>query len=142
MHAPSSHHRYPDPYMADVTPLNDGAVPPRTHDSKFVTLMNQQHSNNNVEANLESAFAWIPTVFKISEDGQRVEMQDYINGLGPREHFPVLYQLIEQVFRIAIPLLKKTLAHTFQRVEENPSSECSQTTCLPCMKNISGADVE
>jgi hypothetical protein len=124
----------PDPYMADVTPLNDGAVPPRTYDGKFVTTMKPEHLYNDEETTMESAFAWIPTVFKISEDGQRVEIQDYINGLGPREHFPVLYRLIEQVFRIAIPMLEKTLAHTYEKVEDNPSSEYCQTNCLPCIK--------
>jgi hypothetical protein len=123
----------PDPYMADVTLINDWALPPRTYDGKFATMMDPGYPHKK-KTTLESAFAWIPTVFKISEDGQRVEIQDYINGLGPREHFPVLYQLIEQVFRIAIPMLEKTLAHTFEAVEDNPSSEYCQTNCLPCIK--------
>jgi hypothetical protein len=142
MHAPSSHHRYPDPYMADVTPLNDGAVPPRTYDGKFVTTMNQKHPDNDDETTLESAFAWIPTVFQVSEDGQHVEIQDYINGLGPRERFPVLYRLVEQTFRIAMPMLEKTVGHTFENVVANGSCKSHGTTHPLLPMYGTGPDVE
>jgi hypothetical protein len=128
--------------MADVTPLNDGAVPPRTHDGKFVTTMNQKHPYNDEEATLKSAFAWIPTVFQISKDGQHAEIQGYINGLGPRERFPVLYRLIEQTFRIAMPMLEKTVGHTFERVVANGSCKSHGTILSLLLMCGTGPNVE
>jgi hypothetical protein len=48
----------------------------------------------------ESRYAWLPAVFHVADDGRdvRIDPNSYINGLGPRSRFPVLYRLIEKVF--------------------------------------------
>jgi hypothetical protein len=62
-------------------------------------------------------------VFRVFEDGHQVEIRDYLNGLGPRERSPVLYRLIEQVFRFAMPMLEKTVEHDFEKTSENATCE-------------------
>lgn len=56
-----------------------------------------------------SPFAWIPSVFRISEDGKDVHIESYINGLGSRERYPNLFRLIEKIFLIALPHFERTL---------------------------------
>ncbi|KAJ7510454.1 hypothetical protein B0H11DRAFT_1959149 [Mycena galericulata] len=63
---------------------------------------------------LSSRYSWIPSVFEVSEDGKDVRIQSYINGLGPREHFPRLYRLIEKVFLLALPHLEQTLGFEYE----------------------------
>ncbi|KAJ7872308.1 hypothetical protein B0H14DRAFT_3438991 [Mycena olivaceomarginata] len=41
----------------------------------------------------------------------------YINGLGPRSRFPVLYRLIEKVFLATLPHLKETLGFEYTYTE-------------------------
>ena len=61
-----------------------------------------------------SRLSWIPTVFRVAPDGAGVEIQSYINGLGPRESYPELYRLVEQVFILAMPLLEKTTTAKYE----------------------------
>jgi hypothetical protein len=58
---------------------------------------------------LRSEYAWVPSIFRVSDDGTDVQIKSYINGLGPREDFPILYRLIEKVFLLALPHLERTL---------------------------------
>jgi hypothetical protein len=67
-----------------------------------------------------SRYAWIPTVFDVSDDGKDVRIQSYINGLGPRDRFPRLYRLIEKVFLLALPHFKQTLEFQY---EPGPAAE-------------------
>ncbi|KAJ7284557.1 hypothetical protein C8J57DRAFT_1708995 [Mycena rebaudengoi] len=69
---------------------------------------------------LKSRYAWIPSVFEVSEDGKDAHIQSYINGLGPREHFPRLYRLIEKIFVLALPHFERTMNFKYQYIE--PSS--------------------
>jgi hypothetical protein len=112
-----------DAYEANVSPLRAGTKSPQTEDGCFVTTMMEQHYQYERDVMLESAFAWLPTVFEVSDNGQQVTIQDYINGLGPREHFPLLYKLVEQVFRIVMPMLEKTVKHDFEPSFKNDSRE-------------------
>jgi hypothetical protein len=64
-----------------------------------------------------------PLVFQVAEDGHQVEIRDYLNGLGPWERSRVLYWLIEQVFRSAMPMLEKTVEHDFEKIFENATCE-------------------
>jgi hypothetical protein len=77
---------------------------------KFKTTMEANHD----EVTFMSAYSWIPSVFEVSEDGLDVHIKSYINGLGPREEYPVLYRLIEQVFLLVLPQFERTLGHKFQ----------------------------
>ncbi|KAJ7284568.1 hypothetical protein C8J57DRAFT_1497468 [Mycena rebaudengoi] len=69
---------------------------------------------------LTSRYAWIPSVFEVSEDGKDAHIQSYINGLGPREHFPRLYRLIEKIFVLALPHFERTMNFEYEYIE--PSS--------------------
>jgi hypothetical protein len=113
--------------MIGVTPLRDGVDLPPNEDGKFITKMDL---SNDDSLTLSSAFAWIPTAFQISEDGQQVDIQDYINGLGPRDRFPVLYSLIEQVFRVVMPMLEKTASHELQLVLNESCESQRQHICF------------
>lgn len=62
----------------------------------------------------ESRYAWVPSVFHISEDGLDVSIKSYINGLGPRERHPDLYRLIEKVFLIVLPQLERTIEWKYE----------------------------
>jgi hypothetical protein len=99
--------------MVNVTPLPKGVDTPETIEGRIKTMM----ALGEGAINLFSNFGWIPTVFQASKDGQQFEIQDYINGLGPREHFPVLFKLIEQAFRIAMPMLEKAVSRKFERTQ-------------------------
>lgn len=71
----------------------------------------------NWRLTFESKYAWIPSNFRISDDGTDVRIQSYINGLGPRDRFPTLYRLIEKVFLVVLPHLEKTLQFRFVRMD-------------------------
>lgn len=71
---------------------------------------------------LSSQYSWIPSLFNISEDGQDVQIESYINGLGPRERFPRLYRVIEKVFLFALPHLERTTEFEYD-YEDSASGE-------------------
>jgi hypothetical protein len=73
----------------------------------------------------ESRYAWLLTVFHVADDGRdvRIDPNSYINGLGPRSRFPVLYRLIEKVFLATLPHLKKTLGFEYT-CTESPAEAC------------------
>jgi hypothetical protein len=98
-----------DPYMVDSTPLPDTVIQPPTQDGKFITTMEQKHEYQDEDVTMESAYAWIPSIFTVSEDGNDVSIEGYINGLGTREQYPVLFRVVEQVFKIAMPLLERSV---------------------------------
>ncbi|KAJ3969664.1 hypothetical protein EV361DRAFT_963930 [Lentinula raphanica] len=94
------------PYVAGVT-----SVPPEVKlppiddiDNKFRTEI-----ENLDQQEMASAFAWIPSVFKVSPDGTDVQIQSYINGLGTREQYPSLFRVIEKMFLLALPHFEKTM---------------------------------
>jgi hypothetical protein len=108
----------PDPYIAGVTQVNSGAKEPSLTSGKFKTAMGANHQL----LHFESVYSWIPSVFRVSENGLDVRIESYINGLGPREQYPVLYKLIEKAFVLALPQLERTLAHSFE-YDPTPSGE-------------------
>lgn len=62
-----------------------------------------------------SRFAWLPSVFRISKEGE-ASIIGYINGLGPRSDHPALYAALENVFTLALPLIEQSLNAPFERV--------------------------
>ncbi|KAJ6577438.1 hypothetical protein B0H19DRAFT_1119924 [Mycena capillaripes] len=66
------------------------------------------------DSTLSSRYAWIPSVFNVSEDEMNVHIDSYVNGLGPREHFPRLYRLIEKLFLFALPHFRATLDFEYE----------------------------
>jgi hypothetical protein len=108
-----------DPYMADVTPLPRSVTPAYTTNGKFMTSMEEKHEFEDQCVIFESAYAWIPSVIQISPKGNHAVIDSYINGLGTREQFPILFRLIEQVFELALPLLEKTISFDVLRGIEN-----------------------
>jgi hypothetical protein len=103
--------------MAEKTPLLPTVVAPRTEDGGFKTTLRGTHPEEEDHRELTSAFAWIPAVFAVSDDGLSVSIDGYINGLGSR-----LYTLLEQTFSIVMPLLERTVAHQFA-VVDTPARE-------------------
>ena len=83
----------------------------------------------------ESIYSWIPSVFRVSEDGLDVHIESYINGLGPREQYPVLYRVVEKLFLVALPLLERTLALEFH-VENSRSGEQLLTFAYSLLTDI------
>ncbi|KIM87750.1 hypothetical protein PILCRDRAFT_260026 [Piloderma croceum F 1598] len=104
------------PYVAGVTPLEDPSRMPTLRDGKFSTTM---HSYRNTHT-LESKYSWMPSIFRVSDDGKDVHISSYINGLGPRDRFPVLYRLIEKAFLVVLPHLERSLDFKYQ-YKERPS---------------------
>jgi hypothetical protein len=98
-----------DPYVADITPLSPRATPPFTVDGRFVTHMREKHESMDQQVDLQSAYAWIPAVFSVSADGRNVSLEGYINGLGTREQYPVMFKLVEEVFKVVMPILERTV---------------------------------
>jgi hypothetical protein len=107
-----------DHYVAGVTPLEDPSRMPTLRDGKFSTEM---YSNRN-PLSLESKYSWMPSIFRVSDDGKDVHISSYINGLGPRDRFPVLYRLIEKAFLVVLPHLERTLDFKYQ-YKDRPSGE-------------------
>jgi hypothetical protein len=113
--------------MADMTPLPPGVAAPKTEDGKFKTRLRGTHISYDDSYELVSAFAWIPTIFAVSNDGRSVKIDGYINGLGSRQQYPLIYDLLEQTFLVVMPLLEKAASHEFEakaEFEDEGSASC------------------
>jgi hypothetical protein len=95
--------------MANATPISPTIAQAPTREGKFTTYMKEIDEWQSRSATMASAFAWIPTVFAVSQDGKDVSIDGYINGIGSREQYPVLYKLLEEVFKIVVPMLERTV---------------------------------
>jgi hypothetical protein len=104
--------------MADMTPLFPNVTAPKTEGGKFKTRLRGTHPNYDDSYLLVSAFAWIPAIFGVSDDGRSVKIDGYINGLGSRQQYPLVYDLLEQAFLVVMPLLEKTASHKFEAKDE------------------------
>ncbi|KAF4566608.1 hypothetical protein EYR36_012039 [Pleurotus pulmonarius] len=80
------------PYKGAISQVHPGVTLPRLDDGVFRTKQ-----STLTDYTFESRYAWIPSIFHISEDGLDVSIKSYINGLGPRERYPDLYRLIEKL---------------------------------------------
>ncbi|KAJ3710145.1 hypothetical protein C8R42DRAFT_381127 [Lentinula raphanica] len=94
------------PYFAGIT-----FVPPEVKlpalgdvDGQFLTKI-----SNLRDQEMSSAFAWIPSIFKVSPDGTDVEIQSYISGIGTRDQYPSLFRVLEKMFLLALPHFEKTV---------------------------------
>lgn len=110
-----------DPYIAKKTPIHLSATAPPIYDGRFMTSVITQ---NEYEGSVDhsSAYAWIPSIFTVSDDGKAVQIDSYINGLGPREQYPGLYTLIENVFLCLLPHLERTAELLFEARDTGASS--------------------
>jgi hypothetical protein len=135
----------PDPYMAESTPLSDTAVHPPTLDGKFVTHMHEKHESNSDEATMKSAYAWIPSVFTVSKDGRDVSIGGYINGLGTREQYPVLFRVLEQVFKVVMPVLERAVYFNTENImagASEPGESSLQYVSIFCDPGLAGRFAE
>lgn len=121
---PAAAYRDPDPYVGDISPVNPGVLLPPLKDGHFVT---QQSALYNFT--FSSSFSWIPSVFRISDDGTDVRIESYINGLGPRERYPHLYRVVEKVFLAVLPQLERTIEWKFE-YEETASGKSGSCSCF------------
>jgi hypothetical protein len=108
----------PDPYIVGVTESRRPS--PILINARFRSEKQEVVGYHSESQIFESRYSWIPTTFQVSDDGMDIHIQDYINGLGPRNDFPTLYRLIEKLFLLALPHFEKTLAHQFTP-SESPS---------------------
>jgi ssDNA-specific exonuclease RecJ len=82
-------------------------------------MSNPPPNINEWSTTFESKYSWIPSIFQVSPDGTDVRIESYINGMGPRDRFPVLYRLIEKVFLLALPHFERTLDFDFTHPESD-----------------------
>jgi hypothetical protein len=109
-----------DPYTLNVTPLNSGTRDhPQLKGEKLFHSKMRPSGEFSDTITYESRFAWIPSIFRVSPDGTSVEIQSYINGLGPRERHPEIYKVLEEVFLVAMPLLEKSVNHHYDHQESD-----------------------
>jgi hypothetical protein len=107
-----------DPFLANETPTLGSAAYPKLQGGMFRTTMSPNIT-------FASPFSWIPTTFRISADGKDAHIESHINGLGPRESYPLLYTLIAKVFLFVLPHFQRTLDANFS--PQNSSSGKSST---------------
>ncbi|KAJ1303055.1 hypothetical protein OPQ81_011256 [Rhizoctonia solani] len=65
-------------------------------------------SSDELDYFVSKRFQWLPTDFKVSEDGKSVKSQSYINNLHPVEHAG-LHNAIEDLIAAYIPLFERVL---------------------------------
>jgi hypothetical protein len=105
----SNRYTFPDPYISGVSPLHGSYRPPPLQDGVFSTTMRTEFES----LGLESKYSWIPSTFRVSDDGLDVRIESYINGLGSRDQYPLLYRLIEKTFLLALPHFER-MTHKFE----------------------------
>jgi len=71
------------------------------------------------KTNHSSVYAWLPSLFAISDEG-KVSIDSPINALGPRSEHPALYKAIERVFELALPQIERSMFHEW-KYEPSPS---------------------
>ncbi|KAJ7680682.1 hypothetical protein DFH06DRAFT_1464841 [Mycena polygramma] len=103
------------PFVLGESPLTDPTKSLDLPSSSFETGFQMA----GIDTDLSSRYAWIPSVFNVSDDGKDVRIQSYINGLGPREHHPRLYRLIEKIFLLPLPHFKRTLEFQYKYKESS-----------------------
>lgn len=104
--------------MAGETKLNNPSKVPDLVDGMFHTTMSTEYDSTEYL----SKYAWMPSTFRLTDDGASSHIVSYINGLGPRDRFPVLYDLIEKVFVVALPQLERSASFEYQ-YEQSASGE-------------------
>ncbi|KAL0961447.1 hypothetical protein HGRIS_006392 [Hohenbuehelia grisea] len=111
------------PYIALETPVHDGVRLPPFSQGRFATQVFHSLTESLGDAQSLyhiSKYAWIPSVFRISEDGKSASIDSYINGLGPRKQYPNLYRIIEELFICCLPHFERTMNTPFER-QDSPS---------------------
>jgi hypothetical protein len=133
-------------YVKGVSPLVDSpdTVPPARFmnsatDKDPPVLQTIDFWGRKYEASCQ--YQWLPTYFDVGPDGTSCTICDYINNLVPRSQYNDLYQSLQELFSLALPLLesvysycrlvKRDHLHTWQPVpppqlEENAVSLSSQ----------------
>ncbi|KAL0961436.1 hypothetical protein HGRIS_006381 [Hohenbuehelia grisea] len=106
-----------DPFVAQETPVHEGVKNPPLTDGKFSTTVVHALADSLYPDPIihKSKCAWIPSIFKVSDDGKSARIESYINGLGPREDFPDMYRIIEELFVTALPHFERTTKCELQR---------------------------
>lgn len=61
-------------------------------------------------------FNRLPSVFEILDDGS-VFIASRINGLGTRSEFPVLYETLERVFSLGLPMVEHSMCQEYAHKE-------------------------
>ncbi|KAF4583610.1 hypothetical protein EYR38_002365 [Pleurotus pulmonarius] len=109
------------PYIVDFSPVIPGVTP---HIETYSTMI----CTEDISITHESIYAWIPSIFTVSEGGNDVSIDSYINGLGPRDQFPTLYRLLEKVFLFVLPHFERTLEVELDSLKTNSVERWEQRT--------------
>ncbi|KAG5220756.1 4-coumarate CoA ligase [Salix suchowensis] len=109
-----------DPYVGDISHVNPGVLLP---EGRAICDMPERP----LRLPFSSRFPWIPSVFRITDDGTDVRIESYINGLASRERYPHLYWVVEKVFLALLPQLERAIEWKFEYEETAPgkSGSCS-----------------
>ncbi|KAL0960958.1 hypothetical protein HGRIS_005958 [Hohenbuehelia grisea] len=99
------------PFVAGWSEVTDESMAPNPPNNIFKSRLSAMKNYD-----FESRYGWLPSVFRMSDDGQDVQIQSYINGLGSRERFPDLYRVIEKLFLVALPHFERTLSFEYEYV--------------------------
>ena len=59
---------------------------------------------------ISAKYQWLPTYFEIGADGS-CTICDYINNLVPRENYSDLYDSLQELFELALPLLESVYSY-------------------------------
>lgn len=128
-------HVFLDPYVPGATELRAGVEDTSSHDGQFASAMTIE-ADDGESIEFISKYAWIPSTFRVSDDGKDARIESYINGLGSRENFPLLYRLIELVFVLALPHLEKTLAYQYEHKPSDSGTHLSQFSSVAVPSSI------
>ncbi|CAE6435793.1 unnamed protein product [Rhizoctonia solani] len=79
---------------------------PTTLEARLKPLFEDARSSEDYF--VSKRFQWLPTDFKVSEDGKSVKSQSYINNLHPIEHAE-LHKAIEELIAAFVPLFERVL---------------------------------
>ncbi|KAH8916204.1 hypothetical protein BT69DRAFT_1250513 [Atractiella rhizophila] len=58
---------------------------------------------------VSESFSWLPTPFKVSEDGKMCKIASYINNLDPKKYLEV-YKALEDIFLLFVPMFERVLS--------------------------------
>ncbi|KAE9395192.1 hypothetical protein BT96DRAFT_159552 [Gymnopus androsaceus JB14] len=127
------------PYVAGVTPTSSPDVKlPSIAEGMFRTQLSTVDEGWDREI-MTSSYAWIPSVFKVSQDGTDVHIDSYINGLGNREQFPGLFRVLEKIFLVSLPHFERTMEQSSRYKPVKSPSVCRWMTRREFARKNDGA---
>ncbi|KAK6504313.1 hypothetical protein TWF506_002516 [Arthrobotrys conoides] len=89
------------PIIYDQTPATNG-----------LPLLGPSYHNDEELRASDPKYCWLPSEFKVSEDGKRTKITSYINNLASPREEAVFKPVLEKIFTAFVPLFNHVLAET------------------------------